>query len=87
VNLCSDLEDRLKIYKENFEKVYLESEVEFYKTHAQSFISENGIIKYLHYADTKIKEEAKRAVKYLETSHGSNSIELVNLNLLKSNNT
>jgi cullin 5 len=76
VNLCSDSEDKLKIYKENFEKAYLESEIEFYNKHAQQFITDNGIIKYLTYADCKLKEEEKRAQKYLETCKGSNSIDL-----------
>lgn len=73
------MEDRLKIYKENFEKAYLESLVEFYNKHAQQFISENGIISYLTYAENKLKEEEKRAQKYLETCKGSNSIELVSI--------
>lgn len=76
VNLCSDPEDKLKIYKENFEKAYLESETEFYNKFAQQYISENGIIKYLRYADSKLKEEEKRALKYLETSKDSCSIDL-----------
>jgi len=67
----------LKIYKENFEKAYLNSEIEFYNKHAQQFISDNGIISYLTYADTKLKEEEKRATKYLEICKGSNSLELV----------
>jgi cullin-5 len=69
----------LKIYKENFEKAYLESEIEFYNKHAQQFITDNGIIKYLTYADNKLKEEEKRAQKYLETCKGSNSLELVRI--------
>lgn len=77
VNLCSDSDDKLKIYKENFEKAYLESEIEFYNKHAQQFITDNGIIKYLTYADSKLKEEEKRAQKYLETCKGSNSLDLV----------
>jgi cullin-5 len=77
VNLCSDTEDRLKIYKENFEKAYLVSMTEFYNKHAQLFITENGIISYLSYADSKMKEEEKRAYKYLETCKGSTSIDLV----------
>ena len=75
--MCSDPEDRLKIYKENFEKAYLDSLIQFYHIHAQQFISQNGIIKYLVYADNKLKEEEKRASKYLETCKGSNSLELV----------
>jgi cullin-5 len=76
VNLCSDPDDKLKIYKENFEKAYLESEIEFFNKHAQQFIIDNGIISYLTYADDKLKEEEKRATKYLETRKGSNSLEL-----------
>lgn len=79
--MCSDPEDKLKIYKENFEKAYLESEVEFYNKHAQQYIADHGIIKYLTYADLKLKEEEKRAQKYLETCKGSNSLELVSLYL------
>lgn len=76
VNLCSDPEDKLKIYKENFERAYLESEIEFYNKHAQDYIHENGIIKYLRYAELKLKEEEKRAMKYLEVSKESTSLEL-----------
>lgn len=76
--MCSDSDDKLKIYKENFEKAYLNSEIEFYNKHAQQFIAENGIINYLTFADSKLKEEEKRALKYLETCKGSNSLDLVN---------
>jgi cullin 5 len=77
VNLCSDSDDKLKIYRENFEKAYLEALVEFYSIFTQQFISNNGIIAYLTYADAKLKEEEKRGIKYLETSKKSDSIELV----------
>ena len=77
VNLCSDTEDKLKIYKENFEKAYLESTYEFYCQHAQEHILKNGIINYLTYADVKLKEEERRGNKYLETCKGSDSILLV----------
>lgn len=76
--MFSDSDDKLKIYKENFEKAYLNSEIEFYNKHAQQFIAENGIINYLTYAESKLKEEEKRALKYLETCKGSNSLDLVN---------
>ncbi|CAF0713830.1 unnamed protein product [Brachionus calyciflorus] len=76
VNLSSDPDDRLSIYKENFEKAYIESLIEFYNKHAQQYITENGIINYLTYADMKLKEEEKRAQKYLETGKGSNSLDL-----------
>ncbi|RNA29773.1 cullin-5 [Brachionus plicatilis] len=76
VYLSSDPDDRLRIYKDNFEKAYIDSMIEFYNKYALQFITENGIINYLTYADSKLKEEEKRAQKYLETGKGSNSLEL-----------
>ena len=61
VNLCSDSDDKLKIYRQNFEKAYLDAEIEFYNKDAQKFISNNGIIEYLNYAEMKFKEEKRRA--------------------------
>lgn len=75
--MCSDNDDKLRIYKEHFEKAYLESTAEFYNQHAQKYIHDHGIIKYLNYADMKLKEEEKRGLKYLETCKGSESIQLV----------
>jgi cullin 5 len=80
VNLCSDPNDRLKIYKANFEKPYLESELVFYNQKTQKYIEDNGIISYLSYANAKLNEEQKRAEKYLETSQDSSSLETVNYN-------
>ena len=77
MNLCCDPEDKLKIYREHFEKAYLESTIEFYNKQALDFLVANGVIEYLKYADAKLKEEEKRAQKYLETSKESSSIELV----------
>lgn len=78
VNLCCDPEDKLKIYKDNFEKAYMESTIEFYSKQALDFLVANGVIEYLKYADAKLKEEEKRALKYLETTKDSSSIELHN---------
>jgi cullin-5 len=55
----------------------LESTIEFYNKQALDFLVANGVIEYLKYADAKLKEEEKRAQKYLETSKESSSIELV----------
>jgi cullin-5 len=84
VNLGSNSEDKLKIYQENFEKAYLDSTAEFYAQHAQTFIADHGIIKYLEYADFKLKEEEKRGLKYLETCKGSESMTLVCPNSIES---
>jgi len=41
--------DKLKIYRENFEKAYLEATEEFYKTQAAAYLQENGVQNYMKY--------------------------------------
>lgn len=66
VNLCSNPDDHLQIYRENFEAAYIESTDMFYKLKAAEYLAENGVISYMKYADTKLREEEQRAQKYLE---------------------
>jgi len=75
VNLSSDSDDKLKIYKENFEKAYLEAAENFYKQNAPTYLELNGVQNYMRYADLKLKEEEARARRYLETGYGSKSDE------------
>ncbi|XP_041463342.1 cullin-5-like isoform X2 [Lytechinus variegatus] len=77
VNLCLNSEDRLQIYKENFEKAYLDATESFYKAQAPNYLAENGVQNYMRYADSKLKEEESRAGRYLDTSKGSNSMSLL----------
>ena len=49
VNLSSEILDKLKIYRENFEKAYLEATGEFYKTQAAAYLQENGVQNYMKY--------------------------------------
>ncbi|XP_076445369.1 cullin-5-like isoform X2 [Babylonia areolata] len=74
VNLSSDAEDKLKIYRENFEKAYLAAAEEFYKKNAHEYLRQNGVQNYMKYADQKLKEEESRAQRYLETGHGCQSV-------------
>ncbi|XP_048768750.1 cullin-5-like [Ostrea edulis] len=74
VNLSSDVEDKLKIYRENFEKAYLEATEKFYKLKAPLYLEANGVQNYMRYADCKLKEEETRALRYLETGWGCNSV-------------
>ncbi|ELT89017.1 hypothetical protein CAPTEDRAFT_219953 [Capitella teleta] len=74
VNLSSDTDDKLKIYRENFEKAYLEATESFYKTKAPEYLRLNGVQNYMRYADAKLKEEEQRAMRYLETRKGCNSV-------------
>ena len=41
--------DKLGIYKENFEKAYLDATEEFYKTQAAAYLQENGVQNYMKY--------------------------------------
>ncbi|KAL6071585.1 hypothetical protein STEG23_024556 [Scotinomys teguina] len=75
VNLCSNPEDKLKIYRDNFEKAYSDSTERFYRTQAPSYLQQNGVQNYMKYADAKLKEEEKRALRYLETRRECNSVE------------
>ena len=60
----------LQIYRENFERAYLEATDSFYKTKAPQFLSVNGVQDYMRYAKEKLKEEEQRATRYLETRKG-----------------
>ncbi|KAL1505275.1 hypothetical protein ABEB36_004874 [Hypothenemus hampei] len=72
VNLCSNLEDRLEIYRENFEAAYIQSTEMFYRLKAPEQLTTNGVQAYMRYADAKLKEEEARAQRYLEA--GSNNV-------------
>uniref|UniRef100_A0A8C1F1E5 Cullin-5 n=1 Tax=Cyprinus carpio carpio TaxID=630221 RepID=A0A8C1F1E5_CYPCA len=87
VNLCSNADDKLQIYRENFEKSYQDSTERFYKTQAPSYLQQNGVQNYMKYyqkwyglaiffkADGKLREEEKRALRYLETRRECNSVQ------------
>lgn len=71
VNLCSNPDDKLQIYRENFEKAYMEATEAFYKMKAPQYLQANGVQNYMKYADAKLREEEQRAQKYLESCSGS----------------
>lgn len=49
VNLCSNPDDRLQIYRECFEAAYLETTESFYKAQAPEYLAENGVQNYMRY--------------------------------------
>lgn len=67
VNLCSNTSDK-QIYRENFERAYLEATEAFYSSKGREFLAANGVHLYMVWADAKLKEEETRAAKYLENS-------------------
>ncbi|XP_055375208.1 cullin-5 [Condylostylus longicornis] len=68
VNLCSNPEDKLEIYRENFEAAYLTATAEFYRLKANEQQQLNGVQIFMRYADMKLREEEARAKRYLEPS-------------------
>jgi cullin-5 len=81
VNLSSDADDHLKIYRENFESAYLAATTMFYKEQASQHLAENGVRNYMNYAAEKLREEDQRAMRYLETSKESNSLQKVRVGI------
>lgn len=71
VNLCSNTEDKLQIYRENFERAYIEATEQFYSVKAPENLELNGVQNYMRYAEAKLREEEQRAQKYLESCSGS----------------
>lgn len=68
VNLCSNIDDKLEIYRENFEAAYLNATAAFYRLKANEQQQLNGVQVFMRYADTKLREEEARAQRYLEPS-------------------
>ncbi|XP_077597144.1 cullin-5 isoform X2 [Stigmatopora nigra] len=75
VNLCLNPDDKLQIYRDNFEKAYMDSTERFYRTQAPAYLQQNGVQNYMKYADSKLREEEKRALRYLETRRDCNSVQ------------
>ena len=57
VNLSSDALDKLKIYRENFEKAYVEATEGFYRKQAAAYLQENGVQNYMKYVCTCIMHD------------------------------
>lgn len=56
VNLCSNPDNKLQIYRDNFEKAYLDSTERFYRTQAPSYLQQNGVQNYMKYVSiTRIR--------------------------------
>ncbi|XP_030369907.1 cullin-5 [Scaptodrosophila lebanonensis] len=68
VNLSSNAQDKLEIYREHFELAYLKATAEFYRLKSAEQQQENGVLAYMKYADAKLHEEEVRAKRYLEPS-------------------
>lgn len=65
MNLCSNPEDKLQIYRDNFEKAYLDSTERFYRTQAPSYLQQNGVQNYMKYVGWKDERRASLVNVYL----------------------
>lgn len=68
VNLCSNSDDKLSIYRDYFEAAYLTETSAFYRLKANEQLQASGVQSFMRYADTKLREEEARAQRYLEPS-------------------
>lgn len=71
VNLCSNSDDKMQIYRDNFEAAYVQATENFYRLKAPQYLQANGVHAYMRYADQKLREEEARAQRYLEAVSNS----------------
>ncbi|VDP15393.1 unnamed protein product [Onchocerca flexuosa] len=71
VSLNLSTEDSLAVYKENFERAYVDDTERFYKSRAPQVLASEGVQSYMVYADTKLGEEEARGRRYLESTTDS----------------
>lgn len=60
VNLCSNPDDKLQIYRDNFEKAYMDSTERFYRTQAPAYLQQNGVQNYMKYV-SEVKSKMSEA--------------------------
>uniref|UniRef100_A0A915PYA2 Cullin-5 n=1 Tax=Setaria digitata TaxID=48799 RepID=A0A915PYA2_9BILA len=71
VSLNLNAEDSLAVYKDNFERAYVDDTERFYKSRAPQVLASEGVQSYMVYADTKLGEEEARGRRYLESTADS----------------
>lgn len=55
----------LDVYREHFEKPYLEATAKYYTNESQQFLAENSVVDYMKKAEKRLDEERERVPLYL----------------------
>jgi len=55
----------LDVYREFFEKPYLEATMNYYRMESKSFVAENSVVEYMKKAEARLQEEEGRVKMYL----------------------
>jgi cullin 1 len=58
----------LDVYKDHFERPFVEASEVYYKKESEKFVSENSVTDYMKKAETRLSEEENRVKMYLHTS-------------------
>lgn len=54
------------MYNEYYERPYIQALKSFYEARAFEYLETHGVLKYIMYARTKLREEEIRAHRYLD---------------------
>lgn len=73
MNLCSNPDDKLQIYRDNFEKAYMDSTERFYRTQAPAYLQQNGVQNYMKYVSRRRRRRCCRIRSTLLAGWGSSS--------------
>lgn len=72
----------LKIYKEDFEEVYVKNTKEYYGIESSNYIAGNGVSAYMKKAEARLAEEEQRVKRFLDSSSFDRVVETCNATMV-----
>lgn len=66
-NQNRDQKGHMDVYKEYFQKPFLKSTDNYYKTESEQFLAQNSISDYLRLAERRLNEEERRVDMYMHS--------------------